>query len=295
MASRAALRGLMRTSGQRPTALSPSSALVGLRSGSAGAVQLTHHHMPQFDIGGASAACLAGEEQVRCANLKAISIRMKSVSSVAKITKAMKMVAAAKLKSVQVLQENARPFADGLHQFFQVMDDMEDANVAAADAEGKQKTSLIVAITSDRGLCGGVNSSIVKDVKRLIRENPDSQHSIMLVGDKGRDGITRAHGSSIVVSFKDVFKNPVSFTQVCVIAEDILSRSYDEIILVYNKFKSVISQEGEQNILMLHNCDLLVRGFSSSPALSLVSNWYMFRRSVTFLLFISFATSHCGP
>jgi hypothetical protein len=245
MAARAALRGLMRTSGQRPTALSPSSAHVGLRSGSAGPVQLTHYHMPQVDICGASAAWLAGEEQVRCANLKAISIRMKSVSSVAKITKAMKMVAAAKLKTVQSLQENARPFADGLHQFFQVMDDMESATDAAAEAEGKKKTSLIVAITSDRGLCGGINSGVVIDVKRLIGTDPDTQYSIMLLGDKGRDGIARAYGPSIVVSFKDVFKTPVSFTQVCVIAEDILSRSYDEIILVYNKFKSVITQEGE--------------------------------------------------
>jgi ATP synthase F1 gamma subunit len=243
----------MRTAGQRPTALSPAGAIVAVRSAPAAGRISTHHHMQQSDASAASgAAGFAGEEQVRCANLKAIQIRMKSVSSVAKITKAMKMVAAAKLRTVQTLQENARPFADGMQDFFMIMDDVEDASVAAvADpaAEGTKSTSLIVAVTSDRGLCGGVNSSVVRDVKRLIEETPDVHHSILLVGDKGRDGIARLHGNAIEVSFKDVFKNPVTFPQICVIAEDILNRNFDEITLVYNEFKSVIQQQGNFGIL----------------------------------------------
>lgn len=65
----------------------------------------------------------------------------------------------------------------------------------------------------------------------------------MLLGDKGRDGLSRLYGNNIAVSFKDVFKVPVTFAQVCLIAEDILNREYDEIVLVYNKFISVIAQE----------------------------------------------------
>ncbi len=87
-----------------------------------------------------------------------------------------------------------------------------------------------------------MNSSIVKGVKKMFFENPNTNYAIMLLGDKGREGLSRAHGKNMVVSFKDVFKNPVTFPQVCLIAEDILSRNFDQITLVYNEFVSVISQ-----------------------------------------------------
>lgn len=153
------------------------------------------------------------------------------------------MVAAAKLRGVQRMQENSRPFAVGLQDFFKTMDEMEA--VTKPDAEGEaagEKSTLVIAVTSDRGLCGGVNSSIVKGVKNMIATNPDNNYAIMLLGDKGRDGLARAHGKDMVVSFKDVFKSPVSFTQVCLIAEDILSRDFNQITLVYNEFVSVIAQ-----------------------------------------------------
>lgn len=154
------------------------------------------------------------------------------------------MVAAAKLRSVQSLQENSRPFAVGLQQFFDTMDRIEDTinspdNTKISDGT---RSRFVIAVTSDRGLCGGVNSSVVKKVKSMMASD-ENRTAIMLLGDKGRDGLARAHGKQIVVSFKDVFKSPVTFPQVCVIAEDILSRDYDQIVLVYNQFKSVISQE----------------------------------------------------
>lgn len=166
--------------------------------------------------------------------------------SVGKITKAMKMVAAAKLRSVQTMQEESRPFAVGLQDFFKTMDEMEAVTKPDEDASAKsddgEKSRLVIAVTSDRGLCGGVNSSIVKGVKRMIAENQKVNHAIMLLGDKGRDGLARVHGKNMVVSFKDVFKNPVTFPQVCLISEDILSRDFDEVMLVYNEYVSVISQ-----------------------------------------------------
>lgn len=236
---------MMRSAGQRPTALSPASSVIALRSSPAAATTSAHHHMSQGEIS-VSAAWLAGEEQVRCANLKQISLRMKSVSSVAKITKAMKMVAAAKLRKVQSLQENAIPFANGMQQFFNVMDEAEQGAVEAVAADAsKSKSTLVVAITSDRGLCGGVNSAVVRETKAMIAEAADDvQHTLMLIGDKGRDGITRAHGGLIAVSFKDVFKTPVTFEQVCVIADDILNRNFDEIVLIYNQFENVMTQNG---------------------------------------------------
>eukprot|EP00172_Hildenbrandia_rubra_P004636 Plantae.Rhodophyta-Hildenbrandia_rubra.ctg9744.p2 GENE.Plantae.Rhodophyta-Hildenbrandia_rubra.ctg9744~~Plantae.Rhodophyta-Hildenbrandia_rubra.ctg9744.p2 ORF type:complete len:336 (-),score=80.71 Plantae.Rhodophyta-Hildenbrandia_rubra.ctg9744:2999-4006(-) len=229
MASRGALKVLMRSAGQRSTALSPSSSLIQLRSGGGGRNQYGNQEDIE-SVGG-----------VRWANLKLIANRMKSVSSISKITKAMKMVAASKLRGVQGIQENSRPFARGMQDFFKIIDEAEN-KVGEEGAEAK-KNAFVVAITSDKGLCGGVNSFIVKEVKKMIAEDPGTNYSILLVGDKGRDGLSRAHGNEIAVSFKDVFKTPVSFSQVCLIAEDILSRNFEQIILVYNKFKSVISQE----------------------------------------------------
>ena len=230
------LKQLMRATGSRATALSPTSSVVSLRSGATGSVYFSH---PYAETSANNA--LVAADPARWANLKAISDRMRSVGSVGKITKAMKMVAAAKLRSVQSLQENSRPFSVGLQDFFKTMDEVEAATKGEA-SEGK-KTRFVIAITSDRGLCGGVNSSIVKKVKHMISEHSDINHAIMLLGDKGRDGLSRVHGNNIIVSFKDVFKVPVSFPQVCLIAEDILNREYDEIVVVYNHYISVISQE----------------------------------------------------
>jgi len=176
------------------------------------------------------------------ANLKAVRNRMRSVSSISKITKAMKMVAAAKLRGVQTKQELARPFSKAMADFFKHLEDSTEgapSSAASGDSEGKKK--LIIPMTSDRGLCGGVNSSVVKDVKAMIRTEA-MQGDLILVGDKGRDALTRVAAKDIVVSFKDAFKTPPTFTQVCVIAEEILSRPVDTITIVYNQFKSVISQ-----------------------------------------------------
>lgn len=226
MASRATLKAAMRAAGQRPTALSPASSQAATRA--------ALFSMQE----GMGAGWLAADQPVRWGNLKAISNRMRSVGSVGKITKAMKMVAAAKLRSVQTIQEKSRPFAVGLQQFFNAMD---EAEAAAKSKDGHSR--FIVAVTSDRGLCGGVNSAIVKKVKSMLEHEGGESSAIMLLGDKGRDGLARQYGKRIIVSFKDVFKTPVSFPQICLIAEDILNRDYDEVVLVYNQFKSVISQE----------------------------------------------------
>ncbi|PXF46716.1 ATP synthase subunit gamma, mitochondrial [Gracilariopsis chorda] len=233
MATRSALKSMMREAGHRPTALSPTTSVIALNSRSS---QLLSHPTAH------NSAWLAAEHPVRWANLKAISDRMRSVGSVGKITKAMKMVAAAKLRSVQTVQEKSRPFAVGLQDFFSNMDDA-DAPASPDSAADSSPSHFVIAVTSDRGLCGGVNSSIVKTVKAMIRDNKAVDHAIMLLGDKGREGLARVHGDNMAVSFKDVFKVAVSFPQVCLIAEDILSREYDQIVLVYNQFKSVISQE----------------------------------------------------
>ncbi|KAA8500045.1 ATP synthase gamma chain [Porphyridium purpureum] len=166
---------------------------------------------------------------------------MRSVNSIGKITKAMKMVAAAKLKGVQRVQEKARPFGVGMDTFFSGMNALE---VPPASDGAEKPKELLVAVNSDRGLCGGVNGNVVKMVMKQI--DAKGQHEglkILLVGDKGRDALTRRAGNHIITSFKDVFRAPITFDQASVIAEEIMKDEYNRITIVYNKFRSVISQE----------------------------------------------------
>ena len=197
---------------------------------------------------------------VRYASLKAVRNRMRSVASIGKITKAMKMVAAAKLRGVQARQDISRPFANSVRQFFALLDEQEkpeQKDKAAAGAAGEEaKRRLIVAVTSDRGLCGGVNSNVVRAIRQTLphdgsdRTADGYRNAIMLVGDKGRDALQRTSANLFVVSFRDVFKTPVSFAQVTLIAEEIMAGAYDEVMLVYNRFKSAISQITTRQTLM---------------------------------------------
>eukprot|EP00871_Galdieria_phlegrea_P001123 jgi/Galph1/2010/GphlegSOOS_G690.1 len=175
--------------------------------------------------------------QVRYVSLKAVRSRMRSVSSISKITKAMKMVAAAKLRGVQARQDSSRPFTAGLKSFLQS---------TFAEIENKESASkgkkLIVAVTSDRGLCGGVNSNVVREIRKLLHEDKESHFEIMLCGDKGRDGLQRLHRNLFTVTVKDVFRAPVNFAQTCVIAEEIFKQKFDFAVIFYNRFKNAISQ-----------------------------------------------------
>jgi len=192
-------------------------------------------------VGGGGGVFGSAGGQVRgMANLKAVRNRMKSVSSISKITKAMSMVAAAKLRTVQAMQEASRPFSAAMERFFA---GMEKAAAGAAAGQAPVGKELTVAITSDRGLCGGVNSSIVKAIKAMLADVKGKQEvEIVLLGDKGRDGLARAYADKLSYTYKDVFKSPVTFTLAGLIAEDIANRQFDTISIFFNKFKNAVSQ-----------------------------------------------------
>ncbi|GJQ10188.1 hypothetical protein GpartN1_g1979.t1 [Galdieria partita] len=179
--------------------------------------------------------CSGVDFQVRFASLKAVRSRMRSVASISKITKAMKMVAAAKLRGVQARQESSKPFTAGLKSFLKS---------TFGEIEGKETSGnhLVVAVTSDRGLCGGVNSNVVREIRKLLHEDKQNQYAILLCGDKGRDGLQRLYRNLFVVTIKDVFRAPVNFTQTCVVAEEIFKQKFDSVTIFYNHFKNAISQ-----------------------------------------------------
>lgn len=167
------------------------------------------------------------------ATLKAISLRLKSVKNIQKITQSMKMVSAAKYARAERELRGARPFGEGAQAFY------DKAEVTAPE---DAKTRLIVATTSDRGLCGAVHSSVARLIRNQLQNSSDNV-KIVCVGDKSRGLLQRLFGQNILFVAKDIGRKPPQFEDAAKTAAMILDSGYqfDAGTVVYNKFKSVVS------------------------------------------------------
>eukprot|EP00002_Diphylleia_rotans_P039888 TRINITY_DN936_c0_g1_i1.p1 TRINITY_DN936_c0_g1~~TRINITY_DN936_c0_g1_i1.p1 ORF type:complete len:307 (+),score=78.43 TRINITY_DN936_c0_g1_i1:51-971(+) len=178
------------------------------------------------------------------ATLKEVKNRIRSVKNIQKITKSMKMVAAAKLRGVQSSMELSRPLYNGVAELFQAPKDDK------SDADAKKQT--VVALTSDRGLCGSVNSSVAKAVRASVRaaKQTNASSELVVVGDKGRAALSRDLTSHFVLTINEVGKRkPVSFAEASVIASTLLDKDFDKIDLVFNRFRSVIAFETSTRVI----------------------------------------------
>lgn len=178
--------------------------------------------------------------------------RIKSVKSTRKITSAMKMVAASKLRRAQEQAEASQPYARSMSEMLARL----AANVTITPSSpkllagtGSDKRHLLILVTADRGLCGGFNAYAVKALRQKIASlRADGKDvSIVCVGRKGRDLIRREFGNLIIESFRDVFgKNVVEFAQAQKISEYVLAMfeagKFDVCSIVYNEFRSVLVQ-----------------------------------------------------
>ena len=178
------------------------------------------------------------------ANLKEIRNRISSVSSTMQITSAMKMVSAAKLKKAQDAITAMRPYADKLTELLQNLSATLDASSGSKFAEQREvKTVLIVAITSNRGLCGAFNSNIIKQVTHLARAYADQKVSVLAIGKKGNDALEKEN--QVISNQSNVFED-LTFENVAKIADTLMSQfesgAVDKIELVYNKFKNAATQ-----------------------------------------------------
>jgi len=178
------------------------------------------------------------------ANLKEIRNRISSVSSTMQITSAMKMVSAAKLKKAQDAITAMRPYADKLTELLQNLSTTLDANSGSKFAEQRDiKTVLIVAITSNRGLCGAFNSNIIKQVTHLAKGYTNQKVSVMAIGKKGNDALGKDY--QVISNESSVFDN-LTFENVAIIADMLMAQfesgTFDKIELVYNKFKNAATQ-----------------------------------------------------
>ena len=177
--------------------------------------------------------------------------RIKSVKSTQKITKAMKMVAAAKLRKAQESAEKGRPYSEKMQNIIlnltKSINNTQNAPKLLVGT-GEDKKYLCVVLTADRGLCGGFNSNICKlaksNFKKILSEGKELK--IITVGSKGLDQIKREYGNYVIkkLSFKD--KKQISFNEADIIGQEIINlfnkNEFDKCILFYNNFKNVITQ-----------------------------------------------------
>lgn len=176
--------------------------------------------------------------------LKEIRNRISSVSSTMQITNAMKMVSAAKLKKAQDSISATLPYSNKLSGLIQNISTSGESLDSPFFIQRSIKKILAVAITSNRGLCGGFNSNVIKEVSRLIETKYVSKNvEIICIGKKGRDILSKKN--NVIDSFNSVY-DEFSYENVKKIAELFMEKfsdeSYDEIILVYNHSKNAATQ-----------------------------------------------------
>lgn len=178
------------------------------------------------------------------ANLKEIRNRITSVSSTMQITSAMKMVSAAKLKKAQDAITAMRPYAEKLTELLQNLSATLDGDVGGEFTTQREvKKVLIVAITSNRGLCGAFNSNIIKEAKNRSEFYAGKQVDIFAIGKKGHDVLAKTHK---VHGHHNAIFDHLTFENVAGIAENLtekfLTGDYDRIELIYNQFKNAATQ-----------------------------------------------------
>ncbi|MDG2270398.1 MAG: F0F1 ATP synthase subunit gamma [Alphaproteobacteria bacterium] len=210
-------------------------------------------------------------------SLKDLRMRIDSVKSTQKITSAMKMVAAAKLRRAQEQAEAARPYAERMER---MLGSLAGSMASSAGAPkllagtGKQDVHLLVMMTSDRGLCGAFNSSIVRDTRKLIAELQADGKSvkILCVGRKGWAQVRREFEPLIVGFIEGIGRPRLSFDDAQGISNRILEMyeagEFDVCTLVYNRFKSVIAQIVTRQQLIPFAVDDLAAGDEQADAAS---------------------------
>jgi F-type H+-transporting ATPase subunit gamma len=181
-------------------------------------------------------------------NLLDIRRRIKSVKNTQQITKAMKMVSAAKLKRAQDRVVTARPFANKMMEVLGELAKRTDENFhhPLLDIRGDERY-LLVLVTADKGLCGAFNTNLTKTAQAFIKDHPDKKVELLPIGRKGRDFFRNRHATLVGEFLGLTGKGRVEFSEALDVARYIIKlygddTGIDKVFLVYNEFKSVLSQ-----------------------------------------------------
>merc|ERR1712038_1096850 len=171
------------------------------------------------------------------ATLRDIQNRLKAVKNIQKITKSMKIVSAAKFNKAERELRCARPYGHGAKAFFESADVTQDES---------KPVHLVVACSSDRGLCGGIHSNIMKAIRAAVPEKPaGTDLKIIAVGDKQKGLMGRLFADKVICHFAEIGKKPPVFQDAAKIAQAILAQDYDFGELYYNRYKTVVSYATE--------------------------------------------------
>ncbi len=178
------------------------------------------------------------------ANLKEIRNRIASVSSTMQITSAMKMVSAAKLKKAQDAITAMRPYSDKLTELIQNLSGAMDGDTPNPYTQVRSvEKVLLVVVTSNRGLCGGFNSSIIKAATQYIASHPNQQVDLITLGKKGDDILSKSYA---VKENNNAIFDDLTFANTSKIAENIMAafeaKGYDKVEVIYNRFKNAATQ-----------------------------------------------------
>jgi len=189
------------------------------------------------------------------ANLKSLKLRTKSVKSTQKMTKAMKMVAASRLKKAKQAVEASRPFAEKIQEIVSNL----ASNIAVREnlnekfplltGKGKSETYLMVILSSDRGLCGGLNTATVKLAKNRIQDLIASGHGVKIicVGKKAYEQLKSIYKKKIIDRVFGIFKDVIDYKSAQELSQKIIERysndEFDVCEVIFSKFKSAIAQE----------------------------------------------------
>ncbi|KZT26107.1 ATP synthase F1 gamma [Neolentinus lepideus HHB14362 ss-1] len=169
------------------------------------------------------------------ATLRELELRLKSVRNIEKITKSMKMIASTKLNKAQRAMVQGKQYGAANAELFQ-----------NAPPETSTKRRLFIVVSSDKGLCGGVHSSVSKATRREFAEhNLDPESPIMVIGDKSKAQLSRALPNNLALTFNQIGRDVPTFADAAGVADLVIKSGvqYDSITIVYNKFVSAISYE----------------------------------------------------
>ena len=192
-------------------------------------------------------------------SLKDIKTQINSVGSTKKITSAMKMVAASKLRRSQEKAEAARPYSSRLEEMLSSLASSAASGegiIQLLTGTGNDQNYIVVPVSADRGLCGGFNSSINRETFKLVKslEGNGKKVQLMPVGKKSRDFFNRVMKDQIIESFVDLNVSSTGYESALNISNKLqelyFEGKFDKCILVFNKFKSAISQEVTQQQLI---------------------------------------------
>eukprot|EP00005_Dracoamoeba_jomungandri_P002742 CAMPEP_0174260256 /NCGR_PEP_ID=MMETSP0439-20130205/9417_1 /TAXON_ID=0 /ORGANISM="Stereomyxa ramosa, Strain Chinc5" /LENGTH=339 /DNA_ID=CAMNT_0015344465 /DNA_START=8 /DNA_END=1027 /DNA_ORIENTATION=+ len=183
------------------------------------------------------------------ANLKELRTRIASIKNIAKITGSMKMIATAKLSKSQQLLAKVRPYTESSQRFFRLeypepaLVNEEEAPLSEEeikDIKSAKLPHLIVCLNSDRGLCGGVNSSVTKLAKKYIKIAPENTR-IVTFGDKVKTGLQREYGDNLLLCASELSGNkPISYHEVASVVDQMRDFEFSKVTVLYNYFESVL-------------------------------------------------------